>query len=74
MTQSAAIISVPLNPCVLRDAGVPLEDALWLAHHNSVRARQRAFRTQKGESILDRVERFVQNCVTAPEIKVLVGA
>lgn len=69
-----AIITVPLKPSVLRDAGVPLEDALWLAKHNSVRARQRALRTDKGESILGRVERFVQNCVLAPDAKVLATA
>jgi len=71
---STAIITLPLKPSVLHNAGVPLEDALWLAKHNSVRARQRALRTEKGGTILIRVERFVQNCVFTPEIKVSASA
>lgn len=71
MTLSTAIIDVPLGPALLREAGVPLEDALWLVRHRSFRARQRALRHRRGENILQQVQRFIQTATNVPSVKLV---
>lgn len=71
MTLSTAIIDVPLEPALLRQAGVPLEDALWLARHRSFRARQRALRHHRGENIVHLVQRFIRTATNVPSVKLV---
>jgi len=56
--RNAVIVEVPLAPTVLKAAGVPLEDALWLNRLPSGRARFQALRSTRGEEILARVRSF----------------
>lgn len=60
----AVTINAPLSPQVMRQAQVPLEDALWLARQPSPSARMRALRTPRGEAILAPVRKFMHQ-VTA---------
>lgn len=64
------LIEVPLAPQVLRLAGVPLEDALWLNRLPAGKARFTALRTSRGESILASVRNFIHR-VTAREAMLL---
>jgi hypothetical protein len=47
-----------LAPHVLRKAGVPIEDSLWLARQNSAR-QMKALQTPRGGRILDHVREFM---------------
>lgn len=60
MVQATVMIQVPLTPQVMQQAGVPLEDALWLTRLPQQQARTRALRTTRGENIIARVRRFAQ--------------
>ena len=53
-------IEKPLAPHVMRQAGVPLEDSLWFARQQSMRAQMTCLRTPRGERILVQVRKFMQ--------------
>lgn len=58
MTMIAEASKDPLAPEVLNQAGVPLEDALWLTRQ-PLKRKVNALREPRGQRILERVRTFV---------------
>lgn len=57
------------SPVQMRDAGVPIEDALWLVRQAGRRARRALVKTIRGQAILVRVRSCTQrNMVSAQPI------
>ena len=59
MNNAPVTIEKPLAPHVLRQAGVPLEDALWFARQREMRMQMKSLRTPRGGRILSQVRKFL---------------
>lgn len=55
ITSSVAVIKDPLAPQILRDAGVPFEDALWYSRVPPERKVQALVNVPRGQLMLENV-------------------
>lgn len=65
--QSTVTLPAMPSPAQMRDAGVPIEDALWLARQAGRRARRALIKTVRGEAILARVRSCMRLNTASPK-------